>query len=490
MTRTPDAFLRIDRTAPPKRPVEERIRDSREVDACMEPAALREQASRCMDCGIPFCHQGCPLGNRIPEWNELVSEGDWKRALDELHATNNFPEFTGKTCPAPCEQSCVLNIDGEPVNIKAVERHIVQRGWAEGWIQPKPSQITTGRHVGVVGSGPAGLACAQQLARVGHRVTVYERDDRAGGLLRYGIPDFKLEKVDVERRVQQLQAEGVDFRLGVEVGRDITAQALITGHDALCLAVGAQQPRELQVPGMELQGVHYAMDYLTQQNRRVAGDTLQEEGTGRNSPIHASGKRVVILGGGDTGADCLGTAHRQGAAEVRHFHYKPAPPESRTEDMPWPWWPMVAHPSSSHEEGGIRGWSVVTKGFRGENGQLTHMDLARVQWVEDEGKNLMREVEQFSIEVDLVLIAVGFEGPGAESLLSGLGVSTSPNGFPQTDAGYRTSQPGVFCCGDARRGASLVVWAIWEGRETARTIDDYLNGETRLPTLPNHYPLL
>lgn len=479
-------FLETDRAGTPKRPVEERVRDWREVEGHLALPVLRAQAGRCMDCGVPFCHSGCPLGNRIPDWNELVHRDRWREALDELHATNNFPEFTGRTCPAPCEDSCVLALDGDAVTIKQIEKQIIDRGVEEGWVTPQPPAHRTGKRVAVVGSGPAGLAAAQQLARAGHDVVVYEKAERPGGLLRYGIPDFKLEKHHVDRRVAQMEAEGVVFRCGVEVGVDPTPEALRDAHDAVLLAVGAQRPRTMEVPGADLDGVVFAMDYLTGANQAVAGERPA-------APIDAAGKHVVILGGGDTGADCLGTAHRQGAASVHHFHYKPPPPGERTEAMPWPFVPMILRDSSSHEEGGERGWSVVTKAFVGDDaGRLRAMRLVHVEWETDaDGRRRMVEVPDTEQElpVDLALVAIGFVGPEGESLAGRLGAGLSGRGTVAADAHYRTAAPNVFACGDATRGASLVVWAIWEGREAAREIDLALMGESRLPTNPHRTPL-
>ena len=443
------------------------MHDWREVEGDLALPVVAEQASRCMDCGVPFCHGGCPLGNHIPEWNELVYRGDWQAASARLHETNNFPEFTGRICPAPCEQACVLALHGEPVTIEHIEKRIAERAWASGWITPRPAAHRTGCRVAVVGSGPAGLAAAQQLARGGHSVTIYERDDRPGGLLRYGIPDFKLDKAVVDRRLDQIVAEGVVFRTGVEVGRDVTLDALRETHDAVCLAVGALQARDLPLPGRDLPGVHLAMDYLTRQNRAVAGDDVDL--------ISATGQRVVVLGGGDTGADCLGTALRQGALDVFHYHYRDAPPTERTADMPWPWWPMTLQTTSSHEEGGRRGWSVLARAFLGGD-RLEALQCVRVEW--SEGR--MQEVpgSAFELPVDLAFLAVGFTGPDP---IPGVDLT-------RTD-GYRTTLPDVYVCGDARRGASLVVTAIWEGREAARVIDAALVGASRLPTVPNPYPL-
>ncbi|MEZ4239808.1 MAG: glutamate synthase subunit beta [Myxococcota bacterium] len=450
-----DAFLDTDRCDPPKRPVAERILDHREVELDLPADALRDQASRCMDCGVPFCHQGCPLGNLVPGGDDLVARDLWRDAVERLHRTNNFPEFTGKTCPAPCERACVLDLHGAPVTIKHVEKRIADRGWREGWIVPQPPTQRTGRSVAVVGSGPAGLAAAQQLRRLGHEVTVFERDDRLGGLLRYGIPDFKLDKADIDRRLRQLSAEGVRFRTGVAVH---DAAALLADHHAVCLAVGAQAPRRLEVPGAALDGVVDALPYLVQQNRVVAGDAPDQR-------IEAAGRHVVVLGGGDTGADCVGTAIRQGAASVRQFHYKPAPPSERPAETPWPLWPMTLQTSTSHEEGASRGWSLVATAFEGRDGRLERIRCARADW-RDGALQLGDEVV---VEADLVLVAVGFvgvDGPLGVRVVGGrVGGDT-----------YRTDVPGIFACGDARRGASLVVWAIREGREAARAVDAFLFG--------------
>lgn len=480
----PTGFLEIGRKKPPKRDPLLRVRDSHEVEASFSAEDLRAQASRCMDCGVAFCHKGCPLGNHIPDWNDFVFRGDMTEALRRLHETNNFPEFTGHTCPAPCEDACVLAINDSAVTIKQIEKEIIDRGWEAGLIHPVHAARSTGRNVAIVGSGPAGLAAAQQLVRAGHGVTVFERDDRAGGLLRYGIPDFKLEKKLVERRVEQLAAEGVVFRTGVTVGKDVTMDELERTFDAVCIATGALKPREMPVPGRELGGVHLAMDYLEGQNRVVAGLLAA-------APISAAGKNVVILGGGDTGADCLGTAHRQGAAHVRHYHYKPAAPADRPEDTPWPWVPMTLRDSSSHEEGGERGFNVVAKSFEGENGVVKRMRCVHVEWRTEGGRLAMHEVpgSEFTVDADLVLIAIGFAGTEHEALGAAAPLQITPRGTFVADGQFRTTKPGVFACGDARRGASLVVWAIWEGREAARAIDLYLMGETSLPTSPNENPI-
>ena len=479
------AFVDVPRTRLPKRPAKERIRDWREVEGDLRPGALREQAGRCIDCGIAFCHKGCPLGNHIPDWNDLVSRSRWRQASERLHATNNFPEFTGRICPAPCEEACVLNISGEPVTIRQIEKQIVDYAWQEGWVAPAPCDTATGHSVAVVGSGPAGLAAAQQLVRVGHAVTLFERDERPGGLLRYGIPDFKMEKAGLDRRLDQMRAEGVHFRTGVNVGVDVGLDVLEKEFDAVILAIGALAPRDLGIPGRGLEGVHFAMEYLTRQNRVVAGDRVPD-------PISAAGRHVVILGGGDTGADCLGTAHRHGAREVHHFHYKPPPPAERTPEMPWPWWPMILRESSSHEEGGNREWSAIPKRFSGDaSGRVRRMHCVRVRWDAD-GGGTMRMVEvpgtEFEVRADLVLLSVGFTGPELE-VFGEQAPHRREDGAIAVGRDYETSRPGVFACGDATRGASLVVWAIWEGREAARAVDISLRGASPLPTLPNLHPI-
>ena len=479
------AFVEIPRSRLPKRPARERVKDWREVEGDLKPRALRGQAARCIDCGIPFCHKGCPLGNHIPDWNDLVSRAKWRQASERLHATNNFPEFTGRICPAPCEEACVLNISGEPVTIRQIEKQIVDYAWEQGWIAPVPSDSATGHSIAVVGSGPAGLAAAQQLVRVGHSVTVFERDERLGGLLRYGIPDFKMEKTGLGRRVEQMRAEGVEFRTGVNVGRDLDLDTLERRFDAVILAIGALAPRDLRIPGRNLEGVHFAMDYLTRQNRLVAGDHVPD-------PISAAGRHVVILGGGDTGADCLGTAHRQGAREVHHFHYKPPPPSERTAEMPWPWWPMILRESSSHEEGGRREWGAIPKRFSGDaSGRVRHMHCVRVCWEADAG-GVMRMAEipdtEFEVRADLVLLSIGFSGPEL-AVLGARAPRRLDDGRIAIGAEFETSRRGVFACGDATRGASLVVWAIWEGREAARAVDISLRGASPLPTLPNRHPI-
>lgn len=476
-------FLEYRRELPPRRPVRERLRDWRELEGKHPEDRLQVQAARCMDCGIPFCHKGCPLGNIIPDWNDLVYRGRWKEAIDRLHSTNNFPDFTGRVCPAPCEEACVLNINDDPVTIKQVEKQIIDHAFKEGWVVPQVPSHRTGKKVAVVGSGPAGLACAQQLARAGHSVAVFERADRIGGLLRYGIPDFKLEKHHIDRRIAQMEAEGVIFHTNVNVGVDLPADQLQSEFDAVVLAGGASQARDLPIPGRELKGVHLAMEFLPQANRVVAGDHVPNQ-------ISARGKRVAILGGGDTGSDCLGTSNRQGAVAVYQFELLPQPPEARTDGgAPWPYWPMILRTSSSHEEGVIRDWSIQTKSFSGdENGRVRKLHAVRLEWVRENGRMAMREIpgSEFTLDVDLVLLALGFVGP-ENYLLKDLGVALTERGNVAVDDRYMTSVPGVFSCGDMRRGQSLVVWAIWEGRECARGVDAYLMGRTHLKASPGPF---
>ena len=471
-------FIEFHRRLPPRRPVAERLHDYREVYLPWPVDSLREQAARCMDCGIPFCHQGCPLGNLIPEWNDLVWRNDWETAIQRLHATNNFPEFTGRLCPAPCEPACVLSINDDPVTIKQVEVSIVDRAFEEGWVRAAPPAHRTGGRVAVVGSGPAGLACAQQLNRAGHQVTVYEKDDRIGGLLRYGIPDFKLEKWILDRRIDLLSAEGVAFETGYDVGVDITGAELRARFDAVVLTMGAGQPRDLPVPGRELDGVHFAMEYLPQQNRRVAGELIGEAET-----ISARGKRVIILGGGDTGADCLGNVHREGCASVHQFELLPPPPEERAPDNPWPQWSVIMRSSSAHEEGGVRDYSIQTTGLSGSDGRVERLHAVRVEAIRTDGRMRFEPIEgsEFTIEADLVLLAMGFLGPVRPGVVEELGVALDGRGNIVTDADYQTTVPRVFAAGDARRGQSLIVWAIAEGRQAARGCDRVLMGSTRLP---------
>jgi glutamate synthase (NADPH/NADH) small chain len=469
----PRGFLIVEQQKPFSRPVHQRIKDYGEVHQPLPEAGTRAQASRCMDCGVPFCHTGCPLGNLIPDWNDLVHRDRWEEALRELHATNNFPEFTGKTCPAPCEASCVLAINTPAVTIKSIEAAIVEKGWQMGWIRPLPPARETGKSVGIVGSGPAGLAAAQQLRRAGHAVTVYERDDRAGGLLRYGIPDFKMTKRDLERRLDQLQAEGVQFVVGAEIGRNVDADELTDRHDAVLLAVGASQPRDLPIPGRDLAGVELAMPFLTQQNRRCAG--LPVDGP----DILATGKQVLIIGGGDTAADCLGTAHRQQARSVLQLDYNPRPPEGLNPETPWPLWPKVLRFSPAHEEGGKRDWQIRTVGFVGDTGgHVKELHAVRVkQYFDEAGDRQFEEVRgsELVLPCQLVLLAIGFSGP-EKPLAAAFGLEVGENGAFYCDRRYMTARRGVFAAGDCRRGQSLVVWAIAEGREAARHIDEYLTG--------------
>ena len=463
---------------PGRRPVDERVRDWLEVYDKFPVDDLKKQAGRCMDCGVPFCQDGCPLGNIIPDWNDLVFRGDWRHAIDRLHATNNFPEFTGRLCPAPCEASCVLAINDDAVSIKQVELYIIDHAWDEGWVTPQPPQTLTGKTIAVVGSGPAGLACAQQLARAGHTVTVFERADRIGGLLRYGIPEFKMEKRFLERRLAQMEAEGVTFRTNVNVGVDTDSSELRGQFDAICLAGGATQSRDLDVPGRDLKGVYLAMEYLPLQNHRNEGDEIPPDAF-----ITAKDKRVIILGGGDTGADCLGTTHRQGAREVLQYELLAKPPDERPPENPWPTWPIIYRTSPAHEEGGARGFSILTKRLSGENGVLKKLHAVRVEFVPEDGRQAMREIpgSEFEEDVDLLLLAMGFLGPERDGLLAQLGVELTERGNVKADKNKMTSVPGVFTAGDMTRGQSLIVWAIAEGRAAARGIDLHLMGETALP---------
>jgi glutamate synthase (NADPH/NADH) small chain len=472
----PRGFLKIGRKPPPKRNVVERIQDYRYVYDPMPEDELRAQASRCMDCGVPFCNVGCPLGNLIPDWNDLVYRNQWREAIDRLHATNNFPEFTGMLCPAPCEPACVLSINDKPVTIKEIELSIINRAFDEGWVIPRPPEKRTGKRVAVVGSGPAGLAAAQQLNSVGHSVLVFEKDDRVGGLLCYGIPDYKIEKWIVERRIAQLEEEGIEFRTNAYVGYDPTTDELKRDFDAIILAVGALAGRELEVPGRELGGIHLAMDYLVQQNRRVMGLPVLTE-----PEITAKGKKVVILGGGDTSADCLGNAHREGAESVQVLTHGPCPPE-KPDDLAWPDWPFILRTYPAHEEGGERKWSVGVTGFSGSNGHVEKMHVVRTERT-PEGQTKYLPGTEFEIETDLVLLAIGFTGPVRDRLLEDLNLKFGAKGGIVSDERFRTSDvPGVFVAGDAKRGADLIVTAIAEGRKAAREADIYLMGESLLPT--------
>ncbi|MDE2060033.1 MAG: glutamate synthase subunit beta [candidate division NC10 bacterium] len=474
----PTGFIEFKREKQPYRPVEERIHDWKQVMLPWPTETLRRQGARCMDCGIPFCHRGCPLGNIIPDWNDLVYRDRWRDAIERLHATNNFPEFTGTACPAPCEGSCVLGINNDPVTIKAIELAIIEHAFKAEWIRPEPPAVRTGKKVAVVGSGPAGLAAAQQLNRAGHWVTVFERADRIGGLLRYGIPEFKLEKRVLDRRLDQLQKEEIQFRVNANVGMNVPVEELRREFDAILLAGGATAPRDLKIPGRELRGIHFAMEYLTLQNRRCQGEVIPDEAF-----ITANGKRVVIIGGGDTGADCLGTAHRQEALSVYQFELLPRPPDTRAPENPWPQWPVVLRTSSAHEEGGNREFSISTTSFSGENGQVQKLHAHRVEMTTENGRMSFKPIPstEFEMEVDLVLLAMGFLGPERNGLLNELGVRLTERGSVWRDESWMTSVSGVFTAGDMQRGQSLIVWAIAEGRSAARGIDQYLMGRSDLP---------
>ncbi|MEZ0356517.1 glutamate synthase [Mycobacterium sp. ENV421] len=474
----PSGFLKITaRETPVRRPVDLRLKDWKEVYEDFSQDTLEKQASRCMDCGIPFCHNGCPLGNLIPEWNDLVYRDRWRDAIERLHATNNFPEFTGRLCPAPCEASCVLGINQDPVTIKQVEVEIIDNAFDEGWVVPMPPHVITGKKVAVVGSGPAGLAAAQQLTRAGHDVTVFERADRIGGLLRYGIPEFKMEKRHIDRRLAQMEAEGTKFRAGVNVGVDISADQLRADFDAVVLAGGATDWRDLPIPGRQFEGVYQAMEYLPWANKATHGDPVLDENG--QPPITAKGKKVVIIGGGDTGADCLGTAHRQGAASIHQFEIMPRPPETRADSTPWPTYPLMFRVSSAHEEGGERVFSVNTEKFVGHEGKVTGLRAHEV--VMKNGKFEKVDGTDFELEADLVLLAMGFVGPEKPGLLTDLGVELTDRGNVARDNEFGTSVPGVFVAGDMGRGQSLIVWAIAEGRAAAKGVDRYLMGHSALP---------
>jgi glutamate synthase (NADPH/NADH) small chain len=472
-------FLEIKRETPARRPVAERIHDWQEVYLPFESEKLQKQGARCMDCGIPFCHQGCPLGNLIPDWNDLVYRDRWREAIDRLHATNNFPEFTGRLCPAPCEGSCVLGINDDPVTIKQVEVGIIEHAFDEGWVAATPAAVRTGKTVAVVGSGPAGLAAAEQLNRAGHAVTVFEKADRVGGLLRYGIPEFKMEKRFLDRRLRLMEASGIVLKTGVHVGTTLPVATLRSEFDAVVLAGGAEWPRDLPIPGRELDGIHFAMDYLTMQNHRSQGDAVPDEGF-----ITAKDKHVVIIGGGDTGADCLGTAHRQGARSVTQFEILPRPPQERDAlANPWPLWPNIFRVSSAHEEGGAREYSINTTHFTGKDGRVTTLHVVRVEMVTEEGRSSFRPLAgtEHQLDADLVLLAMGFLGPRRDGMLTELGVKLTDRGTVWRDANWMTSVPGVFTAGDMQRGQSLIVWAIAEGRSAARGVDRYLMGTSELP---------
>jgi len=463
-------FLEIEREQPTRRKPEERIKDWFEIYEPFPEEKQRQQGARCMDCGVPFCHTGCPVNNLIPDWNDLAYNGRYEVAIRRLHATNNFPEFTGRICPAPCEAACVLGIDQPPVSIKLMERSIVDRAWDEGWIKPEPPEHNTGKRVAVVGSGPAGLAAAQQLRRAGHSVTVYEKNDRVGGLLRYGIPNFKLEKHVIDRRLQQMKAEGVTFVTNAHVGVNVPVDTLTSHYDAILLTGGAEHPRDLNIPGRELKGIHYAMEFLPQQNKRCEGDQLDPA-----TAISAAGKRVLIIGGGDTGADCLGTTHRQGPKSVHQFEIMPKPPETRAASTPWPLWPLQLRTEGAHEEGGIRDWSINSIKFTGdEHGNLKQLHAVRV------GPPPKFEAipgSEFTLDVDLVLLAMGFLGPVRSGMIEQFGLAVDGRGNVAT-TDFKTSVDGIFAAGDMRRGQSLVVWAIAEGRQAAAAVDEYLAAKT------------
>jgi len=466
-------FLEFERLHEAAEKPQERLKHWHEFVSPLTDEAAGNQGARCMDCGTPFCMSGCPINNIIPDWNDLVFKQDWQRALDTLHSTNNFPEFTGRVCPAPCEAACTLNINNDPVGIKSIEHAIIDKGWQSGWVLPQPAAAKTGKRIAVIGSGPAGLACAQQLGRVGHDVVVFEKSDRIGGLLRYGIPDFKMEKRLIDRRVEQMRAEGVEFRVNQHVGQTVPVQKLVDEFDAVVMAGGAEQPRDLPVPGRELSGVYFAMDFLPQQNKVVAGDKIPGQ-------LKATGKHVIVIGGGDTGSDCVGTSNRHGAASITQFELLPQPPSQENKPMVWPYWPIKMRTSSSHEEGCKRDWAVATKRFEGKDGKVEKLIAARVEW--KDGK--MQEVpgSEFTMKADLVLLAMGFVGPVPQGLLEQMGVGKDNRGNVQADTeGYKTSVSKVFAAGDMRRGQSLVVWAIREGRQCARAVDEFLMGSSELP---------
>ncbi|HEY3324089.1 MAG TPA: glutamate synthase subunit beta [Planctomycetota bacterium] len=473
----PTGFMEVNREMPTRRPVPERIKDWQEVYLPFGEDKLLKQASRCMDCGVPFCHTGCPIGNIIPDWNDLVYRDHWREAMDRLHLTNNFPEFTGRLCPAPCEGSCVLGINELPVTIKQIELSIVDRAWNEGWIKPQPPQKLTGKKVAVIGSGPAGLACAQQLARVGHAVTVFERADRIGGLMRYGIPEFKMEKRILDRRLEQMKAEGVTFVTGAHIGVTHKVDELRKNFDVLVLCGGSTLPRDLNVPGRELQGTYFAMEYLTQANRAALGESVDDQ-------ITAEGKNVIIIGGGDTGADCLGTATRQGAMSIKQFELLPQPPQERAASNPWPQWPNILRTSSAHEENECRDFSIQTTRLTGENGVLKKLHAVRLNWVRNAAGGPPKPEpvsgSEFECDADLILLAMGFVGPEKNTLLAQLGVKLNERGNVWCDESKMTNIPGVFTAGDMTRGQSLIVWAIGEGRNAAYGVDKYLMGETAL----------
>jgi glutamate synthase (NADPH/NADH) small chain len=477
----PKGFLKIKRQKPKYRPACDRVKDYAEVSVLRPDSDSEEQASRCMDCGTPFCHWGCPVGNYIPEWNDLMFHGHWEKALSLLSATNNFPEFTGRLCPAPCEYACVLGINEDPVTIKENELAIIERGFKKGLIKPTPPKNRTGKKVAVIGSGPAGLAAADQLNKAGHKITIFEKDDKAGGILRYGIPDFKIDKKVIDRRLAILKKEGVEFKTGINVGIDYSVSKLKTGFDAVCLTGGSREPRDLKIEGRNLKGIYFAMGYLRQSNKRISSCKVSEDF------IDAKGKNVLVIGGGDTGADCVGTAHRQGAKSVVQIEVLPKPPECRPEDQPWPKYPMILKTSSSHEEGGERHWAILTKKFIAEKENVRKISCEKVDFYAKDKKScpVIKEIpgSEFEIEVDLVILAIGFIHPEHTGLLEKLGVEFDSAGNVKTDDNYMTSIKGVFSAGDMRAGQSLIVWAISEGRRSAYCIDKYLMGQTSLPML-------
>ena len=475
----PTGFMEFERELPEKRPVKDRVKDFSEIYRPFSEETLKSQAARCMDCGVPTCHAGCPLGNRVPDWNDRVYHGHWRNALDQLHETNNFPEFTGRLCPAPCEEACVLSINEQPVTIEQIEKEIIEHGFANGWVQARLPRYRTGKSIAVIGSGPAGLACAQQLNYAGHVVTVFERDDRIGGLLRYGIPDFKLEKQVLDRRLALMTQEGVDFRPGVHIGEELSTDDL-RDFDAVVLCCGATRSRDLNVPGRELSGIYFAMDFLSRQNRLVAGDI-----TAHHDDLSAKGKNVIVIGGGDTGSDCIGTCHRQQAKSVTNFELMPQPVLGRPNHQPWPFWPVRLRTSSSHEEGCRRYWSILTKKFVGKAEWVEKLATVDVAYSDDEsGRPTMREIPGSEREwpTDMVLLALGFSGPETDTVVTQFDLRLDARGNIETDPNHMTSRPTVFAAGDARRGQSLIVWAISEGREAARSVDTYLMGRSALPT--------
>jgi glutamate synthase (NADPH/NADH) small chain len=476
----PTGFMELPRTERHYASPSDRVQHYREFTLAPSDAEMAEQGSRCMDCGIPFCHNGCPVNNIIPDWNDGVYRGDWQQALDLLHSTNNFPEFTGRICPAPCEAACTLNLQDQPVTIKSIECAIIDKGWDMGWVKPQIAEQRTGKRVAVIGSGPSGLACAQQLARAGHEVVVYEKNDRIGGLMRYGIPDFKMEKHLIDRRIAQMQAEGVSFRPNSHIGADIAAQKILADYDAVVLAVGSEQPRDLEVAGRnDYQGVYFAMDFLRQQNKRNAGDNIAED-----VAITATDKHVVVIGGGDTGSDCIGTSIRQGAASVVQLEILPQPPEKENKALTWPLWPNKLRTTSSHDEGiKKRYFSVNTQSVNGTDGKITHLNAVEVEWRQEGGQWKMSEKpgSAFTLKADIVFLAMGFVHPVHEGLLKELGVELERNNIKATDKHYQTSVDKVFAAGDGRRGQSLVVWAIREGRQAARAVDEFLMGSSELP---------